>query len=194
MFIHYKRALHPVLAASYKTAGTLCGFSAALVAAIRLDPRCWICAAALLIYAAADYVLEFSFMLGAGLFLAGHICNISFFLNLVPVSLFHLVCLLMLAGFSLLVLWRWRRQAGKQAALFLLYGLSMIIMSVSAIGCFSSNTLSGILIACGGALFYVSDMFLLKRIFSPAVRAFDWIVMITYYSSVLLFGIACLNI
>ena len=51
---------------------------AALVAAVRLDPHCWLCAAAILLYAVADTVLEYNFIFGAGVFLGGHIFNIAF--------------------------------------------------------------------------------------------------------------------
>ncbi len=194
MYIHYKRAMHLVLASSYKVAGTLCAFSAALIASIRLDPRCWVCAAAILIYASADFVLEFNFMLGAGLFLAGHICILSFFLNLVPISMIHLVCMLVLSGFCLLVFWHLRKPIGRKMPLFLVYGLSLSAMCASALGCFTASSAAGILIACGGALFCISDLIILRKLYFPPNRINDWIVMLTYYSAVLLFGIACIYI
>ena len=54
-FMHYKSVMRYRLAASYKTLGTLCAACLALTAALRLDEHCWICFAALLIHAAADY-------------------------------------------------------------------------------------------------------------------------------------------
>ena len=90
----YKQGAKYRLAALYKSAGTLCAMIPALVAALKLDPRCYICAAALCIYAAADYLLEFSTYLGAGFFIAGHVCYIAFFLQLFPVTAVHLVCLI----------------------------------------------------------------------------------------------------
>ena len=73
LFLHYKQNLRYKLAAAFKVCGTLCAAVFALIAAIRLDPRCWICFAALMLHATADYFLEFSLYIGAGLFLAGHI-------------------------------------------------------------------------------------------------------------------------
>ena len=35
---------------------------------------------------------------------------------------------------------------------FLVYGVVLLFMSVSALACFMANTLAGVLIACGGAL------------------------------------------
>ena len=54
-------------------------------------------------------------------------------------------------------------------------------------------TASRVLIACGGALFYISDFVLLREVMFPSPKVLDWIVMVTYYSAVLLFGIACLT-
>ena len=80
-YLHYKKTGKLALGCAYKSLGTLCAFTMALIAAIRLDPRCYICAGAILLYAAADYLLEFQFMLGAGFFLAGHILSVAFFFS-----------------------------------------------------------------------------------------------------------------
>ncbi len=194
LFMHYKRSLRLHLASSYKVTGTLCAFLPALIAALRLDPRCYVCAGAILLYAVADYLLEFSPLLGAGFFLAGHICNISFFLNLVPVSVLHLICLLLLGGMMAFVCFRFRKQLGKQLPAFAVYGTSLVFMSACAIGCFPSGTLAGILIACGGALFYLSDAMLIRRTLFPSDISLSWAIMITYYAANLLFGIACLQL
>lgn len=192
LYKHYKSRLRLPLACAYKSLGTLSAFLAALVATIRLDPHCWFCAAAILLYAAADTVLEFNFVLGAGVFLAGHIFNIAFFMKIAPVSVFHLIGFLLLGALSGFVFWRWRKQIGKQMPAFMVYGVVLMIMCISALACFMTNTLAGILIACGGALFYISDFVLLRETIFPSPKRLDWIVMITYYSSVLLFGISCL--
>ena len=49
LFLYYKKCLRLHLAAAYKTLGTLCAFLPALIAAIRLEPAYWVCAAALLL-------------------------------------------------------------------------------------------------------------------------------------------------
>ena len=56
------------LAVCFKVLGTLCAFCLALVAAIRLDRLAWLCSAALLVFAAADFCLEYNVTLGATLF------------------------------------------------------------------------------------------------------------------------------
>ncbi len=192
LFMHYRKNLHLYLAAAYKSLGTLCAFLPALIASIRLEPRCYVCAAALFLYAVADYCLEFQFMLGAGIFLAGHIFAISFFMNLAPVSLFHLLCLLLLGGTMGFVFYKWRKSVGKQMPVFIVYGIGLILMSVSALGCFRVFGTAGMMIACGGALFCISDFMLVRRLLFPANRFLSWAIMITYYAAVLLFGISCL--
>ena len=192
LFMHYKRSLHPYMAASYKAIGTLCAFLPALVAAIRLDPHCTVCAAALFLYAAADFLLEFNFMFGAGFFLLGHICSVAFFLSVAPVSMLHLLSFLLLSVTVGMVYYRWRKPIGKQMPVFIVYGLSLVLMSACALGCFPVSGVSGILIASGGALFCVSDFMLLRRLLFPSDRSLSWAVMITYYAAVLLYGISCL--
>ena len=73
-FMHYKKALHYKLASSFKALGTLGAASLSLTAALRLDPHYWICFAALVLHAVADYLLEFNLYWGEGFFLAGPIC------------------------------------------------------------------------------------------------------------------------
>lgn len=194
LFMYYKKSLRLPLATAYKCLGTLCAFLLALIAAIRLDPRCYVCALAILIYAAADGFLEFSLMAGAGLFLAGHICAVAFFLNLCPISAVQPVCFLLLGGTMALVYVKWRKPIGKQMPSFAVYGVSLIAMSSCAIGCFMLHNLMGILFACGGTLFCISDFMLLRRTLFPSTRFFSWGIMITYYAALLLFGIGCLQI
>ena len=194
LFMHYKKSLRLPLATAYKCLGTLCAFLPALIAAIRLDPRCYVFAAALLIYAVADGFLEFSFMAGAGFFLAGHIIAAAFFLNLSSVSAVQPVCFLLLGGMMAFVYWRWRKPIGKKMTAFAVYGASLVFMCACAIGCFMLNNLMGILFACGGALFCISDFMLLRRILFPSDPSLSWMIMITYYASLLLFGIGCLQI
>ena len=194
LFMHYKQVLRLHLASSFKSIGTLCALIPALVAAIRLDPRCYVCVAALGLYAVADYLLEFSTYLGAGFFIAGHICYVAFFLQLFPISSVHLICLIGLLAIFVFVLYKNRKQIGKQMPPFAVYGSVLCIMSACAIGSLSSFTLQGILIAAGGALFFVSDAILLHRTLYPAGRSVSWIIMITYYSAQLLVGLSCLII
>jgi uncharacterized membrane protein YhhN len=126
----------------------------ALTAALRLDQYCWICFGALLLHSAADYLMEFNMYLGAGFFLAGHICYICFFTHLFPVSGLHLIVLLCLLGIVIFLLWRWRRLVGKQLPFFAIYGVVLSITAACAIAGLSAHTLQGQMIALGGALFF----------------------------------------
>ena len=194
LYLHYKKGQKMSLGCAYKSLGTLCAFTMALIAAIRLDPRCYICAGAILLYAVADYLLEFQFMLGAGFFLIGHILAIAFFFSMVPFSILHIVAMILLLATGTFILWSWRKQIGKQMPAFIVYGIFLVAMCGAAIGCFSSYTVSGILFACGGSLFFISDCILLRRLLFASSASLDWAVMITYYTSLLLFGISCLQL
>ena len=193
-FQHYKHhALRYRLAAAYKACGTLCAAVLALTAALRLDPRCWVCFAALMVHSVADYILEFSLWFGAGFFMAGHICYIAFFTVLVPPSSIHLICAVcLLAIIIYFTVFRWRKQIGKQLPCFVVYGVILCLMCACAISCISVHTLQGQFIAVGGALFFLSDCLLCCRLLFTAGRAADWAIMITYYAAQLLFGISCL--
>ena len=164
-----------------------------LVAAIKLDPRCWIFLVGMLFHTAADIVLEFHFQIGAGLFLAGHIAYIVFFTRLWPVGFPHLICFAILMAFIAILLYQWRKPVGKQMPLFILYAVVLSAMCACAVaGGFSAHTTSGILMALGGALFLVSDVILFRKILFPSPRSMEWFVMITYYAAQLLFGAACM--
>ena len=194
-FLHYKKNLRFKLAAAFKVCGTLCAASFALIAAIRLDPRCWICFAALILHATADYFLEFSLYIGAGFFLAGHICYIAFFTSIFPPTAVHLICAVcLLAIMGYMFFFRWRKQIGKQLPLFAVYGAVLSLMCACAVASLTGHTLQGQLIAIGGALFFLSDTMICCRILFTAGRTIDWAIMITYYAAQLLFGISCLLI
>ncbi len=192
MYMYYKQQLRYMLAGLYKSTGTLCAMIPALVAAIKLDPHCYICVAALGLHAIADYILEFNFNLGAGLFLAGHICYIAFFTQIFPVSAVHMLCLAGMVGILVYALYRNRKAIGKRMTLFAIYGAVLCIMTGYALGCISSGTSRGIMIAAAGVLFFISDYILLHRTLYTAGKAVSWIIMITYYAAQLLFGFSCL--
>ena len=191
-YMYYKKALRWRVALSYKVLGTLCAASFALIAAIRLDEHCWICFAALMLHAAADAFLEYNLYLGAGFFLAGHVCYISFFLHLFPVSVTHLAIALCLLALVAVLFRRWRETIGKRMPLFAVYAGVLSVMCAFAIAGLTGHTLQGQLIAAGGALFYFSDALLLGRLLFSADRSVDWVIMITYYAAQLLFGVSCL--
>ena len=192
MFMYYKQRMRYVLAGLYKSTGTLCAVIPALVAAIKLDPHCYICVAALGIHAVADYILEFNILLGAGFFLAGHVCYIAFFVGIFPVSVTHLICLAGMAAILVYAMYRNRKLIGKRMPVFAAYGAALCIMAGYAIGSIASGTARGLMIAAGGVLFFISDYILMHRMLYTSGKAVSWIIMITYYSAQLLFGFSCL--
>lgn len=193
-FMHYKKAMRYHLAAAFKTLGTLGAAVLAMIAALRLDPRCWVCFAALMLHSVADYLLEFNLYWGEGFFLAGHVCYIAFFLNLFPVSAVHVVAVACLIGIEVFLFWRWRKPIGNRMLVFGVYAFVLAVTAGCAIGCLSGHVLQGQLIALGGALFIISDTLVFARLLFTADRSVDWAVMILYYAAQLLFGISCLLI
>ena len=72
-------------------------------------------------------------------------------------------------------------------------GAVLCAMSASALaGGLASYTTHGILIAAGGMLFFLSDIFLARRMLFPSPRIIHWVIMILYYGAQLLFGAACM--
>ena len=193
-FMHYKKAMRYHLAAAFKTLGTLGAAVLAMTAALRLDPRCWVCFAALMLHSVADYLLEFNLYWGEGFFLAGHVCYIAFFLNLFPVSAVHVVAVACLIGIEVFLFWRWGKPIGNRMLVFGVYAFVLAVTAGCAIGCLSGHVLQGQLIALGGALFIISDTLVFARLLFTADRSVDWAVMILYYAAQLLFGISCLLI
>lgn len=193
LFMYYKRSFRPVLAALFKSLGTTCALIIALVAALRVDSLCFVCVAALALHAVADYALEFSFPLGFGLFIAGHIFYISYFCRIYPLIPTHAICL---AGFLVILgvlLVRWRKAAGKQLPLFAVYGVILCILAACAVsGGILSYISGGILAAVGASLFYFSDALLCQQILYPVPKYYSWLIMITYYLAQLLIASSCL--
>ena len=76
--------------------------------------------------------------------------------------------------------------------MFCVYGAVLSVTMACAISCLSLHSLPGQLIAAGGALFFISDALVLGRLLFSATGAVNWVIMITYYSAQLLFGLSCL--
>ncbi len=192
LYMRYRSFRLP-LAAAFKSLGSLCAMVPALIAALKLNPLCWVLVGALALYAAADAVLEFKFLPGMGCFLLGHVCSIAFLVSLFPPSLSHLICLLvLLVGFGFL-LWKNRKAAGKSIPAFVFYGLVLgVMVSCGIAGGGSSYSTQGLLIAFGAALFAFSDGLLFNSLFHATGKETTWIIMITYELSLLLLGSACL--
>jgi uncharacterized membrane protein YhhN len=191
--MYYKRSLRPVVGALFKALGTACALVIALVAALRIDPRCFVCVAALALHLCADYALEFSFPLGVGFFLAGHACYIAYFCQVYGLTASHALCLLGFLVMLAVFLYRCRKAAGKQLPLFIFYGAVLCLMTASAVGGgIFSHTSGGMLAAAGASLFFFSDALLLYRILYPVSNSVSWVIMITYYLAQLLMATSCL--
>ncbi len=192
LFMYYKKSLCLVLGSCFKTLGTLCAAALAFIAASRLDPSCWVCFAALVLHAAADYILEFNMYVGAGFFLAGHICYIAFFTRLFPVGAVQLICALAALAAMAWLMYRCRARIGKKMPLMIVYGVVLCLMTACALGGFADHSTRGLLIALGGALFFLSDGLLYRRTLFPSGRLLSWGIMVTYYSAQLLIAYSCM--
>ena len=194
-FLYHKAAFRYGLATAFKALGTLCALVPALVAAIRLEPACYVCVIALALHVIADILIEYNLYWGSGFFLAGHLCYIAFFTKLFSITAVHLICVLVLLAFTGFMFWRWRKAIGKQLVFFIVYGVFLCVMSTCAIaGGITAHTTQGLLIALAGGFFYISDGCLAFRLLYPTKPIINWIIMILYYIAQLLFGISCLLI
>ncbi len=192
LYMHYK-ALRPALGICFKALGTFCAVIPALIAALKLTPLCWLCAAALCLHVAADVVLEFQFIWGMGCFMLGHICYIAFFLKRFPPSLAHLVCAVALGLGLFFLLTKQKEGIGKNMLPFASYGVMLCLLGACAIGGGGhAGNLQGVMIALGAALFLFSDGLLFRNLLYPGGKEMDWAIMGTYYAGQLLLGASCL--
>ena len=192
LFLRYK-VLNPFLAASFKTAGTLCALIPALIAAIRISPVFWLFAAALTLHAVGDFVLEFWFEAGAGCFLLGHICYIIGFLRLYPFRTAHLILLAVFLVWLFLILRRRGDLPKAQKTMITVYGCVLSVFAAFGIaGGSTSYSLPGLMVVLGAALFYFSDHMILFRLLQRGKKGYDTVIMVTYYLSQLLLGASCL--
>ncbi len=192
LYLHYK-PLRLSLSLCFKSLGTCCALVPALIAALKLDPVCWVCVAALSLHCGADLLLEYSFVMGAGLFLLGHICYISLFLTWLPLSAAMPVCLIVfLAGLARL-LYKNRSVIGKNIVPCAVYGAVLSFMAALGIaGGSAAASTRGIMIALGSALFFFSDGLIFRSLLRPELTRPHLTIMASYYAAQLLLGSACL--
>ena len=192
MFLHYKH-LKLLLAAFFKSLGTICAFLPALIAALKLDPLYWILAVAILLHALGDFLLEYYFEAGLGAFLLGHVCYIIAFVKLFSLSAAHLVLLACFLAYLGFLFYRHRAAIGKNMLPFAVYGIILCIMASCGIGGGASSYVQqGLMVAVGSALFFFSDHALFLQLLFPNRKRTDLLIMVTYYLAQLLIGGACL--
>ncbi len=192
LYMHYKPLRLP-LSLCFKALGTLCALVPALVAALKLDPACWVCVGALGLHCAADVVLEYSFSLGAGIFLLGHICYISLFLSLFPLTVAMPVCLIVFLVSLAVLLYKNKKLLGRNLVPCAVYGAVLSFMAAQAIaGGSTAGSLRGMMIALGGALFIFSDGLILRSLLQPRAPRPHLVILLSYYGAQLLLGASCL--
>ncbi len=192
LYQHYK-PLRLSLAVCFKALGTLCALVPALISALKLDPVSWVCVAALALHTVGDVVLEYSFIIGAGFFLLGHICYLSLFLTWFPLTAAMPVCLVILLGGLAFILYKSKTVIGKAMVPCVLYGI--VISSAAALGIAGGSTAAtvrGLLAALGMALFVFSDGLIFRSLVRPLLPRPNLTIMMTYYLAQLLLGASCL--
>ena len=181
------------MGAGFKSAGTLCAAALSLVGTLQLNPVYGFFLAAQVLHAFADYCLEFHFGTGVLFFLLGHICYISGFLKLYPLSVAHLILFISFLLLLVVLFFRFRQRLRNHLLPLLTYGVVLCLMAACGIaGGTSSYSLSGLLTALGSALFFFSDYLLFQQLLFPGNRRRDLAVMVVYYLAQLMLGISVL--
>lgn len=194
LFQHYRPINRP-LGAAFKSIGSLCAVILAAIAALKLDESAWVCFAALLTCAAADWLLDMFFPVGLGFFGAAHLILITWYLHLCAFTLAHILCILFAMGIVAFLLYRWKKEIGKHIMPFALYGCVLSIMTGCGIaGGLMSYTPAGWLTAAGAVLFFISDGMVTRNLLFHESRSFSIAFMIIYYTALHLIGGACLFI
>lgn len=180
------------LSLMWKALGTCCALGLALTGAIPAGGASWLCAGALLLCAAADVLLDLNFLIGMGVFLAGHLCYIAWYLRLVPADALHLALVGLLSVAAAATLSHFAPLMRGKRIPFGVYAAVLCVMGGFGLAAgLTLATSAGWLIAGGALLFVVSDGMVCKEVLSPVSRAFDWTAMTVYYAGQLMLGLGC---
>ena len=190
MFLKMK-VLHPKQGLMWKGLGTTCALALAVAGASLAGGDRWLCVAALALCVAADVLLEIQFFAGMGMFIAGHVCYIAWFLRRAPLGMAQLVIFAALLLCASVLLIRWSKSIGTRMAPFTTYAMILSMMGACGIACVTGG-LPGVLTACGAAMFAVSDGMVCKEVLMPVSKMFDRNAMILYYAAQLCFGATAL--
>ena len=174
-----------------KWLGTAMGALMGVIGALQQGGAAWLCAAGLIVCAAADVVLERKFLPGMACFAAGHACYIAWFLSRTPVGAGHGIAFAALAAVALFTIHKWTGLFCKAAIPLLAYALFLCAMGAcGAAG--MMNGIAGALTAAGAVLFVASDMMVYRGLLKPWGKTMDFVAMGTYYTAQLLLGCATL--
>ena len=190
---------HRIFATVFKSLGTLCAMAIALVAAVKLDSRAYACAGAILLCAISDFVINCNLLAGIVSFSLSHFGIIAWLLIMNPlaspvISVMHIICFVGFCLISVLIIISQRKLIDKKLIpAICIYSVLLSAMAACAVaGGVRLHSLAGILCAVGGGLFYISDVMVMRTIFSPHNETLEVVLMILYYCAQLLFGSSCL--
>lgn len=136
------------------------------------------------------------FLAGIAAFLLGHLMYIPAFLTAVHARVSQFVLGLILFGVLFALQFPLKLRLGRAQWPVYLYGAIVALMAGCAIcSAFISASVRSALMLLGGALFLISDTFLLIRLFSPYKKWwFGTVVLATYYPAQILLALSILAV
>ena len=136
------------------------------------------------------------FLAGIAAFLLGHLMYIPAFLTAVHARVSQFVLGLILFGVLFALQFPLKLRLGRAQWPVYLYGAIVALMAGCAIcSAFISASVRSVLMLLGGALFLISDTFLLIRLFSPYKKWwFGTVVLATYYPAQILLALSILAV
>lgn len=144
----------------------------------------WLICAGIVVCAAADVLLEKTFLVGMGCFALGHALYIAAFLMMQPVKTVNAVVFAGLLAVSAVVVYALRKRLNPAPAYFS-YGVILSAMAALSLG-------QAPVAAAGAFLFLASDIVLAFRLAGVAPAASGSVVMLLYYSGQYLLGLSTL--
>ena len=169
--------LSPRTKAGYKVVPTLlCAALALYGAAGAGRPGYWLLMLGLCVCAAADWLLEFAFFRGMAAFGCGHILYCAGYLLTVDVTWRSLAVFLVLAA-AVLFLYSRLKSRLDRAPLYLAYACLLCAMAALAAS-------GRAFLLAGGLLFVISDCMIgIGVATSRRSRAYDTVILVTYYAA-----------
>ena len=151
--------------------------------------KTWILAA-LVLFLLADGFLEVQFFLGMGVFAAGHLILIVWFLEKGNYSGLSFVLWIVFLGLALLLFRRELEQGKQNPKLYIMILYLAVLMGMAAIAVMLPWQLDSTYswAAAGAVLFSVSDMMVGKSFFHKLSKPADYLALSLYYTGIFCFS------
>ncbi len=154
----------------------------------------WILAA-LLLFLAADALLEVQFFLGAAVFGAGHLLLILWILRQDACSLWSFPVWAVLLGLSLLLFQKELKEGKKDPKIYLLILYPAVLMGMAALAVILPWKLGKeyLCAGIGAVLFAVSDLMVGKGFFHPLSKSMSYLALSLYYGGIFFLSLLLWN-